>query len=353
MVLAEMLQAKRGSLRPTVTIVRPLPVCCTGTEEVGLSCLGGEIESERTEDEKDTAEIASACAQSLRSAAHAVVYTGAGVSTSTGISDYRGPNGVWTSLATGRIPDDSVDVTAAVPSYSHMCIAKLIQEGYLKSCISTNLDALHYKSGLLPLGNLAELHGSLFCERCSECGADAPRPFPIRRTATRLTGRQCQCDGNLTDSGIDFGQSLSARHVNFAKAEAKRSDFSLVIGTSLRVRPASDFPVMGAKVAVDCAKKADKAQLCIVNKMDTPLDSRASARSYNTADMFFFYVMKALELEPDIPPKCDHLTTATQMKRLAVPLCPPSNGHYVGEEEKERQMSAALSKLEAKMISQD
>merc|ERR1712036_130432 len=132
------------------------------------------------EDGSTTQEAAVKCARALERAEHAVIYTGAGASTSTGISDYRGPNGVWTSLATGRIPDDSVDVTAAMPSYAHMCIAKLIEEGYLKSCISTNLDALHYKSGLCPLGNLAELHGNLFCERCSKCGEDALRPFPIR-----------------------------------------------------------------------------------------------------------------------------------------------------------------------------
>jgi hypothetical protein len=151
MALLAAIQAKRVSLRPTETVVRSLPVCCTGTEEVGLSCLGGEIEPEREESERETAQMAVACADLLRNSVHAVVYTGAGVSTSTGISDYRGPNGVWTSLATGRIPDDSVDVTAASPSYAHMCIAKLVQVGYLKSCITTNLDALHYKSGLRQL----------------------------------------------------------------------------------------------------------------------------------------------------------------------------------------------------------
>lgn len=330
--------------------MRPLPVCCTGTEENGLACLGGQIEPEHEEDERYTAEMAATCAQMLRDSKYAVVYTGAGVSTSTGISDYRGPNGVWTSLATGRIPDDSVDVTAAVPSYAHMCIAKLIQKGILKCCVSTNLDALHYKSGLCPLKNLAELHGSLFCERCAECSEDALRPFPIRRTATRFTGRQCHCGGSFTDSGIDFGQSLPTKHLNLAKEEAKKSDFSLVLGTSMRVRPASDLPVMGASVAIDCAKKAEKARLCIVNKMDTPLDARAHVRSYGTADMFFFYLMKALELEVETPPPFDHLTTATQMKRIATKLLAPTHGHYVGAEEQEKRMAVALAQVETQML---
>lgn len=227
-----------------------------------------------------------------------------------------------------------------------------IQVGYLKSCVSTNLDGLHYKSGLNPLGNLAELHGSLFCERCSECDEDVLRPFPIRRTATRFTARHCHCGGAFTDSGIDFGQSLPIKHLDFAQQEANKSDFSLVIGTSMRVRPASELPVMGASVATDCSQKTDKARLCIVNKMDTPLDPRACVRSYGVADVFFLHLMKALELEPDAPPECNHLTTATQMKKLATQLLPQTNGHYVGEEEHERRMATALSKLEAQILAE-
>jgi hypothetical protein len=86
--------------------------------------------------------------------------------------------------------------------------------------------------------------------------------------------------------------------------------------------------------------------------MDTPLDARARLRSYSAADSFFFHLMKALELKPDMPPDCNHLTTASQMKKLARPLLPPPNGHYVGSEERERQMAAALSQLEAQMLAQ-
>lgn len=229
MSLAEQLRARKASLRPTETIVRPMPVCQSGLEQEGLSCLGGEIELERSEEQAITMKLAKNCAQMLKNARHAVVYTGAGISTTTGISDYRGPDGVWTCLATGRIPDDSFDWTGATPSCAHMCIAKLIEVGFLKFCTSTNLDALHYKSGLTPLDNLAELHGNKYVERCAVCDRDTLRPFPIRRSVTRETGRFCECGGALTDSGIDFGQALPVHHLSLAQQHARVADFSMVV----------------------------------------------------------------------------------------------------------------------------
>jgi len=347
--LAE-LQKRKGSLRPTETIVRPMPVCQSGLEEHGLDCLGGEIEPEREEAEEATAQAGLACAAALRRAKHAVVYTGAGVSTATGISDYRGPDGVWTALATGRIPDDWFDWTADVPSYTHMSIAKLVQEGYLKFCTSTNLDALHYKSGLHPLEKLAELHGNKFCERCPTCQHEELRPFPVRRTATRSTGRSCACGGAFMDSGIDFGQSLPRRHLELAEEQAARSDFSLVLGTSMRVRPAAELPFEGRGVAADGPDGEAPANCCIVNKQDTPYDSRASIRSYGSTELFFFHVMKELGLTVDPPPACGHLHTAMQMKRLAEQHLPPRDGHFVGEEAQERRMAQALDQVEAALL---
>jgi len=349
MSFAEQLKKKRGSLRPTETVVRPMPVCCTGTEELGLEYLGGAVEPERHEDEETTAKAAFLCAEELRRSEHAVVYTGAGVSTAAGIPDYRGPSGVWTSLATGRIPDETVDFTTLAPTFTHMCIAKLMQVGLLKFCTSTNLDCMHCKSGLITLQNLAELHGNVYRERCTECGEEAHRSFPIRRTATRLTGRSCQCGGGFGDSGIDFGQGLPIRHLTLAQNEAKKADFSLVLGTSLRVRPASDLPVLGFRVNDDLAGRGETARLCIVNSMDTPIDHRARIRSYGRADLFFHFLMRELDLKPDSPPECN-LISATEMKRRAKLLLPISNGHFVGEEEMERRMQEALALAEANVL---
>lgn len=350
MSLLEQIQAKKGLLKPTETVVRPLPICQAGLEAAGLECLGGEIEEERNENEQDTVRAAVACAAALRNAQHAVVYTGAGVSTATGITDYRGPDGVWTLLATGRIPDDTFDYTGAAPSYTHMAIAKLINAGFLKFCTSTNLDALHYKSGLRPLTTLAELHGNKFCERCPDCQDEVLRPFPIRRTPSRATGRYCSCGGAYMDSGIDFGQSLPVRQLELAEEQARRSDFSLVLGTSMRVRPASDLPFLGEHVASDGADGDSTAQACIVNRQDTPFDKRAAIRSFGDADLFCFHLTRELGLQVDVPPSCEHLRTATQMKRLAAKFLPPHDGHFVGEEELEKRMSEALDKTEAELL---
>lgn len=351
MSLAEMLQAKKSSLKPTVTIVRPMPVIQTGLEDQGLSCLGGEIEPEHSEDEAATEAAARTCAGALRRAKHAVVYTGAGVSTNTGISDYRGPNGVWTSLATGRIPEDSFDTSSASPSFTHMCILKLMESGYVKFCTSTNLDGLHYKSGLRPLENLAELHGSIFCERCDSCGTDFYRSFPIRRTRTRFTGRRCaDCGGSLTDSGIDFGQGLPERHLSLADEHAKLSDFSLVLGSSMRVRPASELPVRGRHVTEGRLLGAGKAALCIVNRMDTGLDDRAGVRSYGDLDLFMLHLARELQLEVGTPPDFSHLHSKTEMRKLATRFIPPPTGHYLGSEMKEKQVAEALFQVEAEMV---
>jgi hypothetical protein len=84
--------------------------------------------------------------------------------------------------------------------------------------------------------------------------------------------------------------------------------------------------------------------------MDTGLDERASIRSYGDADVFFKHLVNELGLQVEAPPPCQHLRSAMQMKRLAVPLLPPSDGHYVGSEEKERQMADALTRVEADIL---
>ena len=319
-------------------------------EELGLSALGGKIEKEHEEKEEPTAEIAIRVADILRKSNYSVIYTGAGVSTSTGISDYRGPNGVWTTLAEGRIPDEQFDLTSAQPSFTHMAITKLVEVGLVKFVTSTNLDGLHYKSGLVPLDNLAELHGSMFVERCCRCSKDFLRPFPIRRggasaagltTHPRITGRNCTCGGSLMDSGIDFGQTLPLRHLGLAEQHAKQSDFSLVLGTSLRVAPASELPFLAPSS-------------CIVNMMSTPKDEESTLRSYGKSDLFFLHLMRALELEVDAPTSSPHagvVATATEMKRKAVSKLPvrPAN-QYVGKAVREREMAVALFCVEKEML---
>jgi NAD-dependent SIR2 family protein deacetylase len=364
MSLLAQLQERKQHLKPTTTIIRPHPCIQTGMEDLGLSALGGEIEKEHEEKSETTTDKAHQVAAALKHAKHAVVYTGAGVSTSTGICDYRGPNGVWTALAQGRIPDEAFDLTAALPSFSHMAIKTLVDVGLVKFVVSTNLDGLHYKSGLQPLQNLAQLHGSMFTERCCRCHRDKLRPFPIRRGGAkasgetehpRMTGRHCSCGGGFMDSGIDFGQTLPLRHLGLAEQNAKICDFSLVVGTSLRVAPSSELPFREC----EGESESESHQACIVNMMDTPKDHKASIRCYGKSDLFFAELMKALKIEVDHPLSVASLKkqkqlpiTATAMKIKAREYLPErSNPHeYVGKAQREMEMAQALFQVEAAML---
>ena len=392
MSLLPAIQRKAAELKPTahLTVVRPHPCICTGTEAFGMGALGGALEREREEPADTTIITARAAAAKLSTSRHAVVYTGAGVSTATGISDYRGPKGVWSCLATGRIPDDSFDISSAQPSFTHMAIKALVDRGLIKHVTSTNLDGLHLKSGLSPLENLSELHGSMWYERCMRCRRDSPiRPFPVRRgtqaSHPRHTGRWCACGGAFMDSGIDFGQSLPLHHLSLAEKHSKLSDFSLVVGTSMPVAPASTLPlVLGGVPAVPNAKEeelwaehctedgsvyyvnaetgesvwdkptdssAKKKELCIVNLMETPADDQAQLRAFCKADLFFFHLMAELEIEVPVPPVTSQwLRTATHMKRLATKHLPDHRNQYVGSAQREAEMATALLQVEAELI---
>ena len=362
--LLAQIRAKRGKLTPTETVVRPHPCVCTGTEAFGMSALGGRIEAERKEEEEVTKAAAKLAAEKLRTSKFAVAYTGAGVSTSTGIADYRGPKGVWTSLAKGIIPDESFDITSAKPSFTHMALKKLHEVGLIKFLVSTNLDGLHFKSGMTPLVNMAEMHGSMWYERCVRCHKDSPtRPFPVRRggdpakSHPRATGRWCSCGGMYMDSGIDFGQTLPYFHLTAAEAAAKKSDLSLVVGTSMRVAPASTLPfVLGGETKTHNGGEEEgqkQENVIIVNMMDTPFDDRSSLRSYARADDFFYHLMRELQLEVEVPPDTPHLHTATQMKALAKSYLPDHGRNYVGKAQREREMAAALFKVEREMLSEE
>jgi len=140
------------------------------------------------------------------------------------------------------------------------------------------------------------------------------------------------------------------QHLSRAEQEAKKSDFSLVVGTSMRVRPASEIPLYSSRVAPDGVNGTKLAKLCIVNRMDTPFDARSSIRSYGKVDVFFHLLMKALELTPDLTPDCSNLLSGTQMKNLASKFLPLTKGHYVGEEERERRASVALAQAEQELL---
>ncbi len=199
-------------------------------------------------------------AQWMHGARHLVVFTGAGISTESGLPDFRGPDGLWTRQEKGMPPPPQTRPWDQVePNKGHLAIKELQELGKLKFLISQNVDNLHIKSGIRP-ELLAELHGNITRLRCSRCG----------RTLDRTLGlTMCPCGGSLGPSVVDFGQPLPQRDLELGFEHAARSDLFVVAGSSLVVTPAADMPVEALRAG---------AELVIINQGETPLDASAHLR---------------------------------------------------------------------------
>lgn len=193
---------------------------------------------------------------------HLVVFTGAGISTESGISDFRGPDGLWTRRDKGLPPKPmSVPMDAVEPNAGHRAIVELQKMGKLQFLISQNVDNLHLKSGIRK-EILAELHGNITKLRCKRCGL----------TVDRSAGREvCRCGGTLVHSVVDFGQSLPERDLALSFEHSRKSDLFVVAGSSLVVTPAADMPAEALRSG---------AKLVIINQGKTPFDPYTHLRFY-------------------------------------------------------------------------
>lgn len=195
----------------------------------------------------------------LHQSHYLVVFTGAGISTDSGLPDFRGPDGLWTRRDKGLPPRVSEPWDSVEPNACHHTIAELQEMGKLRFLISQNVDNLHLKSGIRP-ELLAELHGNLTKLRCARCGD----------TTGKSEGRtECPCGGKLVDSIVHFGQSLPERDLSLAYEHSQRSDLFLVVGSSLVVTPAADMPL-------DALRSG--ANLVIINSGETPFDHHCAVR---------------------------------------------------------------------------
>ncbi len=189
-----------------------------------------------------------------------VFFTGAGISTESGMFDYRGPDGVWTRQEKGLPPKQMHKPLSQIePNAGHYALVELQNLGKLRYLISQNVDNLHLKSGIKQ-EILAELHGNAFKMRCQNCGRKADKAMNLTR---------CMCDGNLLDSVVNFGQSLPRWELEQSFLHSRNSDLFVVLGSSLTVTPAADMPHEALRNA---------STLVIVNQDPTPFDSRAHLR---------------------------------------------------------------------------
>ena len=188
-----------------------------------------------------------------------VVFTGAGISTESGLRDFRGPDGLWTRRDKG-LSTPKQDFTAAEPNAGHTAIHELQELGKLAFLISQNVDNLHLKSGINP-EILAELHGNLTKVRCTEC------EFKMDRVEGE---KECPlCGGKLVSTVVNFGQSLPVKDLAESYEHSQQCDLFLVVGSSLVVYPAADMP----RVALQAG-----AKLVIVSQGETPYDEHAHLR---------------------------------------------------------------------------
>ncbi|MEU0874827.1 SIR2 family NAD-dependent protein deacylase [Nocardia brasiliensis] len=214
------------------------------------------------------------------------VLTGAGISTDSGIPDFRGPRGVWTkdpiaellSTYDSYLADPDLrrrswlarrdnPAWQAQPNAAHRALAELARAGRAVTLITQNIDRLHQRGGFPP-DRVIEIHGNMFEVVCVECDYQATMADALARVAAGEADPPCpNCGGVLKAATIMFGQQLDRRAVTKAALTAETSDIFLAIGTSLQVEPAASM----CAVAVQ-----NGADLVIVNAEPTPYDSMAT-----------------------------------------------------------------------------
>ncbi len=214
-----------------------------------------------------------------------VVFTGAGISTESGIPDFRSPGGIWTKYD----PDDFTirkfrthqDVRKkvwklmtdpdmmfgfAVPNPGHLAIAELEKMGKLYAVVTQNVDGLHQKAGVSE-HLVFELHGDMSHAKCLKCGAHYPSEQVLQWLEQGIEDPTCpQCGGMLKPAGVFFGEQLPFDVLMESENRCRTCDLCIVVGSSLVVVPAAHMPYYAVQ---------SKAKLVIINVGSTQLDGMA------------------------------------------------------------------------------
>lgn len=200
-------------------------------------------------------------------ASHVAVHTGAGISTSAGIPDFRGEKGVWTRHMKGDpLPMSERCWNNAQPTFSHLALKSLVDSNLVHCVVTQNIDGLHRRSKM-PEDRLAELHGNIFKEKCQKCQEVVTRTFDCGGVGFKPTGRTCPCGGAYIDQLLDWEDDLPTEDYDKAEEHAvkceKPDGLAICLGTSMQMTPARDWPC-----------RADK--LVIVNLQPTVRDQMAT-----------------------------------------------------------------------------
>lgn len=213
----------------------------------------------------------------------AVVFTGAGISTESGIPDFRSPGGIWTRMQPIAFQDYVSDPAArrlswqrrlemeetwktVAPNDGHKAVAELVARGKVSHIITQNIDALHQISGV-PAAQMIELHGNTRKAKCLDCGIRLEIGPILSHFAAHNDAPDCaDCGGLIKTATISFGQPMPEGEMTRAQAATLACDLMLVLGSSLSVYPAAGFPLLA---------KRNGAKLVILNRDETPQDAIA------------------------------------------------------------------------------
>jgi len=223
----------------------------------------------------------------LRDADQIVILTGAGISTESGIPDFRGPQGLWTknpdAEKTARLEYYMADPVVraqswqnrltsgmwdAEPNAGHLALAEIERRANVHTLVTQNVDGLHHAAGSSP-AKIIEIHGNVREVKCMRCGWRGPMEETLERVRAGETDPAClECGGILKSATISFGENLVADDLDRSQRESAKADVFLALGTSLVVYPAAALPEVAMRSG---------AQLVIANAEETPFDPYAAA----------------------------------------------------------------------------
>lgn len=221
----------------------------------------------------------------IKSSQKILIFTGAGISTDSGIPDFRSPGGVWekydpsdfyfqnfvsSEASREKYWEMSTEmyetIKDAEPNHAHMAIRKLEDMGKLLAIVTQNIDHLHHKAGNSP-EKIIELHGTTVTVSCLSCKKPYDRDEIQERISSGIKAPSCDdCGGILKPDTVSFGQAMPEEEMHRAMTCAGESDLCIVLGSSLVVYPAASVPIQAAR---------EGAALVIINRDPTPHDAEA------------------------------------------------------------------------------
>ncbi len=240
------------------------------------------MDKERIPGEKRTEGLIRLLAERICLARTIAFFTGAGISTESGIPDYRSQGGLWDqfrpvyfdefmSSKAARVEywkqrvDMEISLRETQPNKGHLALARMEKLGFLSCLITQNIDGLHQASGV-PGDRIIELHGNARRIRCMSCSKFISWGEILERMDAGDPAPECRCGGYFKPDTISFGQAMPEKETRQAAALSAQSDVFVAVGSTLKVQPAASMPVYA---------KNSGAFLAIINLSETPLDAQA------------------------------------------------------------------------------